>query len=306
MKTLAILGSTASGKSAVAVALAERVGGLHLVSVDAMQVYRRMDVGTAKPSPDESSRVPHHLVDLVEPSEEFTVAQFQSAARDAVRAVVDAGATPLLVGGTGLYVRAVVDDLSIPGQWPEIRERLEAEAVLVGPGPLFDRIARLDPRAAERIEPGNVRRIVRALEVIEGSGRPFSSFGPGVDTYPESAIVQVGLRWHREALARRIEDRVHRMIAAGWVDEVRSLLAEPVPMSRTARQALGYKELIDHVHGDLELDEAIERIVRRTRQFAVRQERWFRRDPRIRWFPTPDGAEAIIDDLRAYLAGGTA
>lgn len=282
--TLAIIGCTASGKSAVALASAESVPGVHVVSVDAMQVYRRMDIGTAKPTSAERARVPHHLIDLVEPGDEFTVARFQRAHAAARREIDRSGGTALLVGGTGLYVRAVVDQLEIPGQWPDVRRRLESEAESGDVVAMYERLGRLDPMAAERIEPSNARRIVRALEVIEGSGRAFSSFGPGFDDYRPTDITMVGLRWDRDVLAERIERRVRSMMDAGWLDEVRGLLAESVPMSRTARQALGYKELIDHELGHLSLDDAIDRIVLRTRQFAVRQERWFRRDPRIRWF----------------------
>lgn len=282
--TLAIVGCTASGKSSVALAVAETVPGVHIVSVDAMQVYRRMDIGTAKPSASERSRVPHHLIDLVDPGDEFTVAQFQRAHAAARRSIDRSGGTALLVGGTGLYVRAVVDELDLPGQWPDVRQRLEDEAERGDLTAMYERVRQLDPVAAERIEPANARRIVRALEVIEGSGRTFSSFGPGFDTYRTSDVTMVGLRWNRGVLATRIEERVRSMMAAGWLDEVRNLLSESVPMSRTARQALGYKELIDHELGLLSLDDAIDRIVLRTRQFAVRQERWFRRDPRIQWF----------------------
>lgn len=308
-RTLAIVGSTASGKSSVAAALVERMAAddpsgspIEIVSVDAMQIYRGMDIGTAKPSADEQRRVPHHLIDLVEPSEEYTVARFQQACRDVMVDLRQRGVAPLLVGGTGLYVRAVVDGLDIPGQWPEIRARLEDEADRHGASPLYERIARLDPEAARRIEPNNVRRLVRALEVIEGSGRPFSSFGPGVDTYPPSDVLQVGLRWSRERLSRRIADRVHAMIDAGWLDEAAELVRRP--LSRTAARALGYHELFEHLAGRLALDEAIDAIVLRTRQYAVRQERWFRRDPRIQWFEMSDDSDVdpvsdVTDRIRA-------
>lgn len=301
MRPLAILGPTASGKSAVALALAEAVSTsvhpVEIVSIDAMQVYRRMDVGTAKPSADEQERVRHHLIDLVEPSDDFTVARFQAAYREVRDDMERRDARPLLVGGTGLYVRAVIDDLDIPGQWPDIRARLEAEIEAAGVVASYQRLVELDPQAASKIEPNNARRVVRALEVVEGSGRPFSSFGPGVDTYPPTDVVQVALRWKRETLARRIEERVHLMLESGWLDEVRQLAAGP--LSRTASRALGYHELFEHVAGRLSLTDAVETIVLRTRQFAVRQDRWFRRDPRIVWFdlddrPMSDVTEAIL------------
>jgi len=285
-KRLAIIGPTASGKSSLALSVCRRLGDAEIVSIDAMQVYRGMDIGTASPSPAERTEVRHHLVDLVDPHEEFTLAQFQSAYADAVADIDGRGRRAVLVGGTGLYLRAVTDGLTLPGQWPEIRRRLEAEAERSGPEPMFERLRSLDAQAATRMEPTNVRRIVRALEVIEGSGRPFSSFGPGFETYPESEVMQIGLRWPRDVLAGRIEQRVHAMIEGGWVAEVERLVASTpsVRLSRTAAQALGYKELIEYLEGRSTLSGAVDLIVRRTRQFAVRQERWFRRDPRIVWF----------------------
>ena len=307
MRPLAILGPTASGKSAVALALVESISTVapaEIVSIDAMQVYRRMDVGTAKPSADEQERVRHHLIDLVDPSEDFTVARFQAAYRDVRADLMGRGVTPLLVGGTGLYVRAVIDDLDIPGQWPEIRARLEGEVEDLGVESLYSRLADIDPRAASKIDPNNVRRVVRALEVVEGSGRAFSSYGPGVDTYPPTDVIQVALRWSRDALARRIEDRVRVMLEAGWLDEARRLTDGP--LSRTASRALGYHELFEHLAGRLSLSEAVETIVLRTRQFAVRQERWFRRDPRIVWFDLDrddDEMSDVIARIRSLWVG---
>ena len=206
--------------------------------------------------------------------------------------------TALLVAGTGLYLAALVNDLDLPGSWPEIRARLEQEASRPeGLAGLYTTLVRLDPDAAAKMEPGNARRVVRALEVCEGSGRRFSSFGPGMETYPASPIVQIGLRWPRPILAERIERRVHRMMELGLLAEVRGLL-EGGPLSRTAHQALGYKELIDHLEGRCSLDEAVDAVITRTRQFAVRQDRWFRRDPRIRWVNIrehPSEAEAAVE-----------
>ena len=281
MRTIALLGPTASGKSSVALVVAERNPSLEIVSIDAMQVYRGMDIGTAKPSVDEQARVRHHLIDIVDPAEEFTVARFQREYHDARADIALRGRHALLVGGTGLYARAAIDSLEIPGQWPAIRSRLEREAEENGAPALHRRLAVLDPAAATKMEPTNARRIVRALEVIEGSGQPFSSFGPGVDSYPDTDVIQIALRWSRDVLSRRIEERVDAMLAAGWLDEVRAL--ESVPTSRTAAAALGYEELRRHLSGEWSLERAREEIVIRTRQFAVRQERWFRRDPRVEW-----------------------
>lgn len=296
-----MVGPTASGKSDVALAAARAAGDVELVAADAMQVYRRMDIGTAKPTAAEQAAVRHHAIDLVEPSETFTLSDYQRAERAVEDDVTARGHRVVLVGGTGLYVRAVVDALELPGQWPELRVRLEAEAVVDTPA-LHARLAELDPAAATKMEPTNARRVVRALEVCLGSGRPFSSFGPGLDAYPATRVVQIGLRWPREALAERIDRRVAAMMAAGLLDEVRALAAEgAAPLSPTARQALGYKELLDHLEGRCDLDEAVATIVTRTRQFAVRQDRWFRRDPRIRWVDMTAGPAAAVDAVLAAL-----
>ena len=296
-----VLGPTASGKSDVAMAAAVAAPGTEIIAVDAMQVYRGMDIGTAKPTAADRAAVPHHGLDLVDPGEPFTVADYRSAYASAADAIAARGGRPLLVAGTGLYLTAVIDDLDLPGRYPATRVELDAEADLAA---LVERLHRLDPAAAARIEPGNRRRIERALEVTLGSGRPFSSFGPGVGAFPTTDAVLLGLRWPRVRLAERIEQRVHRMIDAGLLGEVVALAARPGGLSRTAAQALGYKELLEHVHGVVTLDVAVDTIVRRTRQFAVRQERWFRRDPRIRWFdidrdPVAEVAPAVVEALRA-------
>ncbi|MBI4936006.1 MAG: tRNA (adenosine(37)-N6)-dimethylallyltransferase MiaA [Actinobacteria bacterium] len=280
---LVVLGPTASGKSDVAMAYARATTGTEIVAIDAMQVYRRMDIGTAKPSAADRAAVPHHGLDLAEPSDEFAVADFTRAIASALDDIDRRGARPVLVAGTGLYLRSITDPMQLPGRWPEVRAVLEQRAVVEGSRVLHAELATLDPLAASRMEPSNERRVVRALEVTLGSGRPFSSFGPGLATYPPVPFVQIGLQWPRPVLASRIAERVHRMIAAGLVAEVASLLDEPAGLSRTAAQALGYKEIIEHLHGHCSLDEAIDTVILRTRQFAVRQERWFRRDPRVRW-----------------------
>lgn len=260
--------------------VASMFSDVDIVAIDAMQVYRHMDIGTAKPTSDDQRRVPHHCLDLVDPSQRFTATQFQAAAGDALDAIHAAGRRALLVGGTGLYLTAVIDELVFPGEWPEIRAELEADIDTQG---LYRRLADLDPPAAAKIEPNNRRRIIRALEVCLGSGERFSNAGPGTATFPDNGIVQIGIRWSRDELARRIALRVDQMITDGLVEEVRGLLALDPPMSRTAAQALGYKEMIDHIEGRVPLVVARDEIVLRTTQFAVRQERWYRRDPRIRW-----------------------
>ncbi|MDW3219090.1 MAG: tRNA (adenosine(37)-N6)-dimethylallyltransferase MiaA [Acidimicrobiales bacterium] len=287
---LVVLGPTASGKSALALEIAETLGDVEIVSVDSMQVYRGMDVGTASPTAAERSRVRHHLVDLIDADTAFTVGEFQRHARAALADIRERGRVPLLVGGTGLYLRAVIDDLELPGRFPDTYAALDAEPDTER---LHARLAELDPVAAARMEPTNRRRVLRALEVTVGSGRPFSSFGPGMEEYGPSPFVQVALRWPREVLDRRIADRYERQLDEGFLDEVRRLAA--LGPSRTAAQALGYRELLRHVAGEVSRDEAVREAVLRTRRFARRQERWFRRDPRITWVDMPVDAAALIE-----------
>ena len=277
---LVIVGATASGKSVLAMELARRRPGVELVSMDSMALYRGMDVGTTAPTAVERAEVPHHLVDLVNPTEDFTVSEFQVAARRALDDMEGRGARAVLVGGTGLHVRAVVDDLEIPGRYDEVREVLDTDDDTPG---LHTRLAGLDPVAAGRMEPTNRRRVVRALEVTLGSGRPFSSFGPGLEAYPATPFTQVGLRVDREVLDRRIADRYRHQLEDGFLDEVRWLAALDGGPSRSAAQALGYSELLAHLRGECTLADAIADAVAATRRFARRQERWFRRDPRIEW-----------------------
>jgi tRNA dimethylallyltransferase len=290
---LAIVGPTASGKSQLAMSLAERTEGVELLSIDSMQVYRGMDIGTAKPSPAERGRVPHHLLDLLDPDEESSVSWFQAEAIRARRGLDDRGASPIYVGGTGLYHRAVVDDLDIPGQWPELAAELEAEPSTAG---LHARLVDLDPVAASRMDPENRRRVVRALEVTIGGGRRFSDYGPGLARYPTSDVVQIGLRVERVATAARIEARFDHQLRTGFVEEVARLDARPEGWSRTAAQALGYRELLEHVRHERPLDECREQAISRIRRFATRQDRWFRRDPRVVWMDAdrPDLVDAVL------------
>lgn len=288
MRPLAIVGTTASGKSALAMELARRRHDVELVSVDSMQVYRQMDIGTAKPTVAEQAEVRHHVIDLVEPTEPFEVHSFQVAVREALADIAARGRRAVLVGGTGMYLRAVIDGFEIPGRFPEVTEALAAEPdTETATRQLHRRLAALDPRAAERMEPTNRRRILRALEVCLGSGRPFSSFGPGFDSFPSTPVRLVGIWMPRTVVAARIEARYRRQMADGFLEEVRAL-AE-LPLSHTAAQALGYRELLGHLraagHGEQHptLDDALDEAVRRTRQFARRQRVWFRRDPRITW-----------------------
>jgi tRNA dimethylallyltransferase len=292
---LALVGPTASGKSTVALELAKRLTKegppVELVSVDSMQVYRGMDIGTAKASTAERAEIPHHLIDLVDPAEDFTVARYLLAARHALEGIEARGHRALLVGGTGLYFQAVVDRLTPPGQYPLLRAELEAE----GDGAvLYRRLEQLDPVGASKIEPGNRRRVVRALEVTVGSGRPFSSFGPGIDSYPPTRFRLAGLWLPRAVVSSRIATRLAAMVSTGWLDEVRCLAARPGGLSRAARQALGYRELLACLDGAMSLDQAVAEAVSRTRSFARRQRMWWRRDPRITWYGAADNPLAVM------------
>jgi tRNA dimethylallyltransferase len=294
----ALVGVTASGKSETALQLALRRGDCEIVSVDSMCVYRGMDIGTSKPGPEARAAVPHHLLDLVDPDEDFTVTQFQRAARAALEGIAGRGHHALLVGGTGLYLRAVVDDFAIPGRYPDVAAALEAEldGGRAGPADLHVRLAALDPVGAARMEPTNRRRVVRALEVTVGSGRPFSTFGPGLEAYPDNGVAQVGLSVPPEEIDDRIDARFDRMVERGLVDEVRGLAARSAGMSRTARQALGYRELLAHVEDGVPLSRCLEEAKQHTRQFARRQASWFRRDPRVRWAGSTEEAQALLQE----------
>jgi tRNA dimethylallyltransferase len=279
-------------------------GDVEIVSVDSMQVYRGLDIGTAKPTVAERAAVPHHLVDVADPWDQWSVARFQTEARAAVADIESRGRRALLVGGTGLYVQAVVDDLTFPGE--DLDLRAELEAATAQPGGIAAAYAELeaaDPVAAARIEPHNVRRIVRALEVIRLTGRPFSSFGPGVSTYAEPVfpVAIAGVWLPRTVMTRRIVRRFAEMRSRGLVDEVRRLSAPGGPgLSRTARQAIGYKELLAHLDGsEPSLDAAFDTAVRRTRAFARRQRMWFRRDPRITWLGAAEKPDGLLAALLA-------
>jgi tRNA dimethylallyltransferase len=298
---LALVGPTAAGKTEASVVLARRLDA-EVVLVDSMTVYRGMDVGTAKPTARDRAAVPHHVLDMVDPAEGFSVAAFQRLATDAVDEIRGRGRAVLLVGGSGLYFRTVVDDLELPGTDPALRRALETEARVLGPAVLHGRLAGFDPAAAGRIDPTNARRTVRALEVAALTGRPFSTFARAWDRYPADRVRAAGVAVHPAALRARIEDRVARMLAGGLVDEVRGLLDRGAGPLVTASQAIGYAEVAEHLAGRMSLDQVRERMSRRTRHLARRQMAWFRRDPRIRWFPAgAGGAPEVVDDIEEYL-----
>ena len=270
-----------------------------IVTVDSMQVYRGMDIGTAKPSLAERAAVPHHLIDVADPWDDYDLATYQAQVAEVVADIEARGKRALLVGGTALYLRAVVDDLDLPGRFPDVRTELEAETDTVA---LHDRLRHLDPAAAQRMEPTNRRRVVRALEVTLGSGRPFSAFGPGLDQHPPTPFSLVALRWDRGALDGRIDERVDAQLVAGWLEEVRGLRSSERGLSRTAAQALGYQELAAHLAGECTFEEAVTTTKLRTRRFSRRQDKWFRRDPRIRWVDATRDPLDVVDDVGRLLA----
>jgi len=298
---LALVGPTACGKTEAALRVAEALGA-EILSIDSMLVYRGMDIGTAKPTGEQRARVPHHLLDLVEPSEAFTVSAFQAAAREAADDVRRRGTRPLLVGGSGLYLRAVVDGLEFPGTDPAVRDELQREAEALGAERMYGRLNELDPAAASKIEPENMRRTVRALEVAAITGRPFSSYAAAWESYPPDRVRAAGIRLTPEQLRGRVDERVQEMLDAGWLDEVEKLVAGGFGGWLTSTQAIGYAELARHLEGELSLEDAVGQTVRRTRHLVRRQMAWFRRDPRIRWFDAGvEGATSIANELVAYL-----
>ena len=288
-KLWVILGPTASGKSDLALAFARRIGG-EILSADSMQVYCGMDVGTAKPSPAERAEVRHHLIDVVDPDQPFTVARFVEMADDVIRTA----RVPLIVtGGTPLYYKALFEGIfGGPGADEDVRQRLRAL-----PGQeLHRRLTEIDPAAAARIHANDTKRLVRALEVFELTGQPISSLQTDWSRpAPRHAATWIGLSWDKEALNRRINARVKQMIAAGWIDEVRTLVARHGDLSHTAAEATGYRELIAHVRGELPLEDAVERIKIATRQLARRQMKWFRRFPNVAWMPGDQPVERLVE-----------
>ncbi|QNN52268.1 tRNA (adenosine(37)-N6)-dimethylallyltransferase MiaA [Nocardioides mesophilus] len=283
---VAVVGPTAAGKTDLSLALAEALGG-EIVNTDSMQVYRGMDIGTAKLPVAERRGIRHHLLDVLDVTEPATVAQFQGWAREVIDDCRSRGVTPVLVGGSALYTRAVLDRFEFPGTDPDVRRRLEEELAAVGPEVLHRRLAGLDPVAGEQVIATNGRRVVRALEVIEITGRPFSATLPSL-SYHYDRVVQVGVAIPRPALDERIERRVRQMWQAGLVEEVRRLVALGLREGRTASRALGYQQVLSHLDGAISEEEALEATITGTRRFARRQESWNRRDPRIAWVDWDD------------------
>jgi tRNA dimethylallyltransferase len=300
---LVIVGPTATGKSALAIALALRLRG-EIVSADSRQLYQGMDIGTAKPTPEERALVPHHLLDSITPDTTYTLTQYQADAQAAIADIHARGHLPLLVGGTGLYVRAVVDNLAIPEvppQW-ELRRELEAQAAREGAAALHARLAALDPASAARIDPANARRVIRALEVCLVTGQPFSAL-QGARPSPYRPLL-LGLTCERARLYERADRRVEAMLAAGLVEEVRALVARGYGWRLPAMTSLGYGEIGAYLRGETSLEEAVARLKFNTHSYIRRQYSWFRPDARIRWLECDlpnleDAALAIIDAWRA-------
>lgn len=299
---VALLGPTASGKSSLAVGLAELLADegipAEIVNADSMLVYRGMDIGTAKPGPDELARVPHHLVDVLDITTTSSVALVQTMARHAIEDCRERDVLPLVVGGSALYSRAVLDELDIPPTDPAVRARLEADLEELGSRALHDRLAERDPRAAASILPGNGRRIVRALEVVELTGSFSATMPQGRFHIP--GTVEIGLNLSRDDLDRRIAERVARMWRDGLVDEVRRLAGRGLRQGRTASRALGYRQVLQYLDGMIDEDRARLDTVVRTRRFARKQLMWYRRDPRIRWFDalSPRLVEQVAEGMR--------
>ena len=294
---IAVVGATATGKSRLAIALARALGG-EVVNADSMQLYQGLDIGTAKEPKAAWQGVPHHLLDIWPVTRTANVADYQALARAAIDGIVGRGHVPVLAGGSGLYVRAALDDLNFHGTDRGTRARLETELAELGPAALHARLAALDPAAAAAILPSNGRRIVRALEVIEITGGPFTATMPGYEQVRPA--VQLGLTLPRPELDQRIEARVEAMWQAGLEAEVKDLVHQGLRDGKTASRALGYQQMLRHLDGELTLDEARQETVKATRRFARRQESWFRRDPRIRWLDAT--AETLLDEARAVIA----
>ncbi len=300
-KLLAVLGPTASGKSDLAMAVARATGG-EILSVDSMQVYRGMDIGTAKPSPPERAAVSHHLIDVVEVDQSFTVAQFVGLANEAIASANRRGVPLIAVGGTPLYFKALFSGLfAAPSASGEIRKQLAQQSG----AQLHERLTAVDPSAAARIHPNDSKRLIRALEVHQLTGRPISDLQTQWSSSgPLHEAIWVGLNWEKPALNARINARVKSMMASGWLDETRGLLERYGSFSPSAGQAAGYAELIEHLKGGLPLAETVERIKIATRQLARRQIKWFRRFPNVLWFPgNRAGEENVAEVLRTWTAG---
>jgi len=297
MKLVVIAGATATGKSAISVELAQKIDA-EIINADSMQVYRGMDIGTAKISVSERQLIPHHMLDVLDVSQDSTVAWFQDEARKLIDEIHSRGKSVVIVGGTGLYIKSVIDELNFPDTDPMVRHTLNKEAEEQGIDAMFARLEKLDPAAAIAIDRANLRRIIRALEVIEITGKPFTANLPREASVRYPAARQFGLVMDRDQLSERIDQRVNQMFENGLVAEVQKLVAAGLLQGRTAQRALGYSQVLAQLKGEVSLDAAIEETKRATRQYARRQETWFSRDSRIKWIsPRQDRLETIMESL---------
>ena len=297
MKLVVIAGATATGKSALSIELAQAIDA-EIINADSMQVYHGMDIGTAKITLEERQGIPHHMLDVLEVNQDATVAWYQSAAREAIDEIHSRGKNVVMVGGTGLYIKSVIDELNFPDTDPMVRHTLNKEAEELGIEAMFARLEKLDPAAALAIDRANLRRIIRALEVIEITGKPFTANLPREDSVRYPSARQFGLVMDRDLLSERIDLRVNSMFDKGLVSEVQKLIDKGLLEGRTAQRALGYSQVISHLKGETTLDAAIEETKRATRQYARRQETWFSRDARIKWISTRQPRlESILESL---------
>ena len=297
MKLVVIAGATATGKSALSIDVAHAIDA-EIINADSMQVYRGMDIGTAKIAPEERQGIPHHMLDVLDVNQDATVAWYQSAAREAIDEIHSRGKNVVMVGGTGLYIKSVIDELNFPDTDPMVRHTLNMEAEELGIDAMFARLEKLDPAAALAIDRANLRRIIRALEVIEITGKPFTANLPREDSLRYPNARQFGLVMDRDLLSERIDVRVNSMFDKGLVSEVQRLVDQGLLEGRTAQRALGYSQVISHLQGETTLDAAIEETKRATRQYARRQETWFSRDARIKWISSRQPRlESILESL---------
>lgn len=302
MKTIVICGATATGKSDLAVDLAKEIGA-EIINADSMQIYRGMDIGTAKLSVDERKGITHHLLDVLDVSQDATVAWYQELARKAVSEIHGAGRHVIIVGGTGLYIKSILDDLNFPDTDSQVRQRLTEEAKIFGIVSLFERLAQLDPAAAAAIDVQNERRVIRALEVIEITGKPFTANLPREDSSRYLDAMQFGLVMDRAELGARVEARIDRMWERGFVNEVDSLISLGINQATTARRALGYAQIIAMRAGEISEPAAIEDTKRATRQYVRRQETWFSRDARIQWIsPSQPRLETVMMKINSAVS----
>lgn len=299
MTLVIICGATASGKSDAAVELAKRIDG-EIINADSMQIYRGMDIGTAKLTLEERQGIPHHLLDVISVSEDATVAWYQKLAREKVEEIESRGKVAIVVGGTGLYIKSIVDELNFPDTDPGVRTNLESEAETFGLAALFERLQALDPEAASNIDRANARRVIRALEVITITGKPFSASLPREesDLYPNA--FHFGMAADREVLRERVSERVDRMWSQGFVDEVKTLDKQGLRKGVTAQKAIGYSQILSFLDGNISEEEAVEDTKRATRQYIRRQETWFNRDERIQWIaPSVNRVDEMVKRINS-------